>query len=43
MAILNNILKGQLIWQTHLWDIQDKKGCVFLRHPVYVASIAKVK
>ena len=34
MAILNNLLKGQLIWTNHLGDIQDQKGCVFLRHPV---------
>ena len=31
----NNILKGQLIWLNHLWDIEDQKRCVFLRHPVY--------
>ena len=29
-----NILKEQLIWQIYLWDIQDYKGCVSLRHPV---------
>ena len=34
MAILNNGLKGQFIWSNHLWDIQDQKCCVFLRHPV---------
>ena len=34
MAILNNLLKGQLIWTNQLGDIQDQKGCVFLRHPV---------
>ena len=34
MAILNNILKGQLIWSNHLWDIKVQEGCVFLRHPV---------
>ena len=34
MRILNNMLKGQFIWQNHLWDIQVQKGCVFLRHPV---------
>ena len=36
MSMLNNILKGQLIWSNHLWDIQDQKCCVFLRHPVLV-------
>ena len=35
MAILNNMLKGQLILSNHLWDIQDQKCCAsFLRHPV---------
>ena len=29
MAILNNILKGQSIWLNRLWDIKDKKVCVF--------------
>ena len=33
-GMVNNILKGQFIWESHVWDIQDKKGCVFLRHPV---------
>ena len=39
MAIVNDILKGQLIWTKHLCDIQDKKGCVFLRHPVGSISV----
>ena len=30
---MNNLLKGQLIWTNHTEDIQDQKGCVFLRHP----------
>ena len=38
MAILNNILKGQLIMSNCLWDIQDQKCCIFLRHPVYVSK-----
>ena len=29
MAILNNILKGQLIWSNHHWDIQDQNCCIF--------------
>ena len=33
MAILNNILKGQCIWPNRLWDIQDKKGCIFFETP----------
>ena len=34
MALLNNLLNGQTIWPNHPWDIQDQKGCVFLRHAV---------
>ena len=33
MAILNNILKGQLIWSNHL-EIFKIKNVDFLRHPV---------
>ena len=36
MAIVSNILNGQLIWSKHLWEIKAQKGCVFLRRPVDV-------
>ena len=26
------LLKGQSIWQNHLWDIQDQEGCIFDTH-----------
>ena len=42
MAILNNMLKGELIWLNYLWDIQVKKGCTFLRHPVYSKAGLKI-
>ena len=38
MAILCNILKGQLIWSNHLRDIQVKKCCAFW-DTVYMLSL----
>ena len=35
------MLKGQIIWSNLIWDIQDEKGCVFLRHPVFVDLLSK--